>query len=98
MSIKLNQYDVIRAPLITEKATLLSEQGKVSFRVSGAANKSDVKKAVEELFKVKVSSVNIVNLPSKVKRFKGKEGTRSGYKKAIVTLVEGQKIDVMAGV
>lgn len=95
---KLNVYDVIRQPLITEKATLLSEHNKVSFKVSPTATKTDVKAAVEQLFKVKVRSVNVLNSKSKTKRFKGFEGTRSGYKKAIVTLEEGQKIDVMAGV
>jgi large subunit ribosomal protein L23 len=94
----LSVYEVIRAPLVNEKATLLSEQNKVSFRISSDATKSDVKKAVEELFKVKVKSVNVLNTRGKVKRFKGHEGVRSGYKKAIVTLEQGQKIDVMAGV
>lgn len=95
---KLNVYDVIRAPLITEKATLLSEHNKVSFKIAPTATKTDVKAAVEQLFKVKVRSVNVLNSKTKQKRFKGFEGTRSGYKKAIVTLEEGQKIDVMAGV
>ena len=95
---KLNVFDVIRAPLITEKATLLSEHNKVSFKIAPTATKTDVKAAVEQLFKVKVRSVNVLNSKTKTKRFKGFEGTRSGYKKAIVTLEEGQKIDVMAGV
>ena len=91
-------YDVIRAPLVNEKATLLSEQNKVSFRVASDATKTDVKRAVEELFKVKVKAVNVLNTKGKTKRFKGFEGTRSGFKKAVVTLEAGQKIDVMAGV
>ena len=94
----LSVYEVIRAPLVNEKATLLSEHNKVSFRVSSEATKTDVKKAVEELFKVKVKTVNVLNTRGKAKRFKGFEGQRSGYKKAIVTLEQGQKIDVMAGV
>jgi large subunit ribosomal protein L23 len=94
----LSVYDIIRAPLVNEKATLLSEQNKVSFRVSSDATKTDVKKAVEELFKVKVRAVNVLNTKSKTKRFKGFEGQRGSYKKAIVTLEQGQKIDVMAGV
>ncbi len=94
----LTVYDVIRAPLVNEKATLLSEQNKVSFRVSEFATKTDVKKAVEELFKVKVKAVNVLNTKAKTKRFKGFEGQRSSFKKAIVTLEQGQKIDVMAGV
>jgi len=94
----LSVYDVIRAPLVNEKATLLSEQNKVSFRVSSDATKTDVKKAVEEVFKVKVKAVNVLNTTGKIKRFKGMVGKRSGFKKAIVTLEAGQKIDVMAGV
>jgi large subunit ribosomal protein L23 len=94
----LSIYDVIRAPLVNEKATLLSEQNKVSFRVSSDATKTDVKKAVEEVFKVKVKAVNVLNTTGKIKRFKGMVGKRSGFKKAIVTLEAGQKIDVMAGV
>ena len=94
----LSVYDVIRAPLVNEKATLLSEQNKVSFRVSSDATKTDVKKAVEEVFKVKVKAVNVLNTTGKIKRFKGVVGKRSGFKKAIVTLEAGQKIDVMAGV
>jgi large subunit ribosomal protein L23 len=94
----LSVYEVLRAPLVNEKATLLSEQNKVSFRVAAEATKTDVKKAVEELFKVKVKSVNVLNTMGKIKRFKGHVGKRSGFKKAIVTLEQGQKIDVMAGV
>ena len=94
----LSVYEVLRAPLVNEKATLLSEQNKVLFRVSEFATKTDVKKAVEELFKVKVKAVNVLNTIGKIKRFKGHEGKRSGFKKAIVTLEAGQKIDVMAGV
>ncbi len=91
-------YDVIRAPLVNEKSTLLSEQNKVCFRVDSDATKTDVKKAVEEVFKVKVKAVNVINTMGKIKRFKGIVGKRSGFKKAIVTLEAGQKIDVMAGV
>lgn len=94
----LSVYDMIRIPLITEKATLLSEQNKVSFKVAANTNKTEIKKAVEEVFKVQVKAVNVVNLHGKTKRFKGIQGRRPGYKKAIVTLAEGQKIDVMAGV
>ena len=94
----LSVYEVLRAPLVNEKATLLSEHNKVSFRVSAEATKIDVKKAVEELFKVKVKAVNVLNTTGKIKRFKGMVGKRSGFKKAIVTLEQGQKIDVMAGV
>jgi len=91
-------FDIIRTPVITEKSTLLSEFNKVTFKVASSANKALVKKAVEEIFKVKVESVNTMTVKGKTKRFKGKIGKRSGYKKAIVTLAEGQSIDVMAGV
>ncbi len=85
---------VIRRPLITEKATLGSQYSQVSFLVDPAADKPTIKRAVEALFDVKVKAVNTVNVMGKVKRFKGKLGKRSDYKKAIVTLTEGQMIDV----
>lgn len=91
-------YEVIRRPVITEKATMASEFGKVVFRVANDATKSDVKKAVEALFGVQVTKVNTLNTKGKEKRFRGRVGQRSGYKKAVVTLAEGQTIDAMAGV
>lgn len=91
-------YDLIRRPIITEKATMASEFGKVVFQVSDCATKQTVKEAVEALFDVKVTKVNTINLKGKTKRFRGMEGKRSGYKKAVVTLAEGQTIDAMAGV
>lgn len=91
-------YDVIRTPLITEKSTVLGEYNKVVFKVAKTASKAQIKEAVEKLFNVKVASVNTVNLPAKTKRFRGMPGTRSGIKKAIVSLAEGQNLDVMAGV
>ena len=91
-------YDIIRTPVITEKSTLLSEQNKVTFKVSVDADKPTIKKAVESLFNVKVSSVNTIKMQGKVKRFRGKIGNRPSFKKAIVTLAEGQSIDVMAGI
>ena len=94
---KLSHYDTILAPVITEKSTLLSEHNKVVFRVPLAATKDDVKAAVEKLFNVKVSAVNTIVHKGKTKRFRGFKGKRSDTKKAIVTLVEGQSIDVTTG-
>ncbi len=93
----LKHYGVILAPVITEKSTLLSEQNKVVFRVPLEASKTDVKEAVEALFKVKVRAVNTLRVKGKTKRFRGREGQRSERKKAIVTLAEGHSIDVTTG-
>ena len=90
-------YDTILAPVITEKATLLSEQNKVVFRVSADSTKDEIAAAVEELFKVKVTKVNTLIVQGKTKRFKGILGKRNDYKKAIVTLAEGQSIDITTG-
>lgn len=95
---KERMYDVVRAPVITEKATLGSEHGKVTFRVAMDATKSEVKAAVEGLFGVKVTAVNTVRQKGKRKMFRNRPGRRSDYKKAIVTLAEGQTIDVTTGV
>ena len=83
--------------MITEKATLLSEQGKVVFRVADDATKDEIAAAVEELFKVKVTKVNTLVTKGKTKRFRGRPGRRSDVKKAIVTLAEGQSIDITTG-
>lgn len=90
-------YDIIRSPIVTEKSTSLSEQNKFVFRVPLDANKQEIKQAVETLFKVKVLSVNTLKTLGKTKRFKGMVGKRSDSKKAIVTLNEGESMDVMAG-
>jgi len=90
-------YEVIRAPLITEKATLLSEKNQFVFRVSEDATKPEIKAAIETLFKVKVTGVNTLITKGKTKRFKGRLGTRSDVKKAFVTLAEGQSIDFSTG-
>src|SRR3954464_14061346 len=90
-------YDTILAPVITEKATLLSEQNKVVFRVDYTASKDEIAAAVEALFKVNVVKVNTLNVKGKTKRFRGIMGRRSDVKKAIVTLQEGQSIDVTTG-
>ncbi|MFP5447921.1 50S ribosomal protein L23 [Phenylobacterium sp.] len=90
-------YDTILAPVITEKATLLSEQNKVVFRVAADASKDEIAAAVETLFKVNVTKVNTLNVKGKTKRFRGITGRRSDVKKAIVTLAEGQSIDITTG-
>ena len=91
-------YDLIRSPLITEKATAASEHNQIIFRVPLAATKREVKAAVEGLFSVKVDAVNTIRVEGKVKRFRGRIGQRSDYKKAIVTLAEGSRIDVTTGI
>jgi large subunit ribosomal protein L23 len=97
MSLYPRHYDVILSPVITEKATTLSEQNKVVFRVKGDATKPQIKEAVEKLFDVKVRSVNTLVTKGKVKMFRGTRGQRSDVKKAVVTLEEGQTIDVTTG-
>ncbi|PQM62879.1 MAG: 50S ribosomal protein L23 [Rhodobacteraceae bacterium] len=90
-------YDLLRKPVITEKATNASENGAVVFEVSMDASKPQIKKAVEELFKVKVKGVNTVIAKGKTKRFKGKIGKRKDVKKAYVMLEDGNTIDVSTG-
>jgi len=97
MTAKPEHYDVIRRPVITEKATLASENGAVVFEVDIAANKPAIKEAVESLFGVKVKAVNTVVTKGKVKRFRGVKGRRADVKKAYVTLEEGNTIDVTTG-
>jgi large subunit ribosomal protein L23 len=91
-------YQIVLGPVITEKATLGSEHGQVTFRVRTEATKPQIRQAVENLFKVKVTAVNTVRVKGKVKRFRNKVGQRSDWKKAIVTLAEGQSIDVTTGI
>jgi large subunit ribosomal protein L23 len=90
-------YDVIVSPVITEKATLASEENKVIFKVMKTATKPEIKAAVERLFDVKVESVNTLIRKGKRKVFKGTRGVQSDFKKAVVTLAEGHKIDVTTG-
>ena len=97
MSLDPRHYDVIVSPVITEKATNLSEQNKVVFKVRPDATKPQIKEAVEKLFDVKVKSVNTLVTKGKVKMFRGTRGQRSDVKKAVVTLEEGQTIDVTTG-
>jgi large subunit ribosomal protein L23 len=97
MSLDPRLYDVIVSPVITEKATALSEQNKVVFRVRPEATKPQIKEAVEKLFEVKVRSVNTLVTKGKRKVFRGRKGQRSDVKKAVVTLEAGQTIDVTTG-
>ena len=92
--VDINHYDVIVAPHITEKSTLLSEQNAVVFKVANDATKPQIKAAIEALFNVNVTAVNTITTKGKTKRWKGRPYTRSDVKKAIVTLAEGQSIDV----
>lgn len=92
------KYDLIKKPLITEKSTALSEQNKYVFEVIPAANKCSIKKAIEEIFEVKVKAVNVLNQKGKVKKFKGTIGRRSDVKKAIVTLEKDYTIDLAGGI
>ena len=91
-------YDLIRSPLITEKATALSDHNQVIFKVPLDATKREVKAAVEGLFSVKVDAVNTIRVQGKLKRVRGRPGQRSDFKKAIVTLAEGSRIDVTTGI
>jgi len=91
-------YDLVRAPVITEKATLGSEFRQVSFKVPLDATKPEIRAAVEGIFGVKVTAVNTLIAKGKVKRFRGRVGVRNDVKKAIVTLAEGHSIDVTTGV
>jgi len=97
MSAKAELYDVIRKPVITEKATMASENGAVVFEVAIDANKPLIKEAVEALFGVKVKAVNTTVTKGKTKRFRGQLGKRKDVKKAYVTLEEGNTIDVTTG-
>jgi len=94
---KISNYDVIVAPVVTEKSTMASEHNQVVFDVSIDASKPEIKAAVEELFSVKVKAVNVLVRKGKTKRFRGMIGKRKDVKKAIVTLVDGQTIDIASG-
>jgi large subunit ribosomal protein L23 len=91
-------YDVVLAPHITEKSTMLSDHNAVVFKVAGTASKPEIKAAVEALFNVKVTGVNTIVTKGKTKKWKGQAYTRSDSKKAIVTLAEGQSIDITSGI
>lgn len=95
--IQPHHYDTLVAPVITEKATLVAEENKIIFRVPLTATKEEIKEAVEALFKVDVTKVNTMRAKGKTKRFRGIKGRRPDEKKAIVTLKEGQSIDISTG-
>lgn len=95
---RARMYDVVRRPLITEKSTSASEHNQVIFQVSLDSTKPEIKAAVEGLFGVKVKAVNTLRQQGKVKLFRGRKGKRSDYKKAMVTLEEGQSLDVATGI
>ena len=97
MTAKPEHYEVIRKPIITEKATMASENGAVVFQVAMDSTKPQIKAAVEEVFGVKVKAVNTTITKGKTKRFRGMAGVRSDVKKAYVTLEDGQTIDVSTG-
>lgn len=96
--VDIRHYDVILSPHITEKTTMLSEHNAVVFKVADKATKPEIKAAVEALFSVQVTGVNTIVVKGKTKRWRGKEYRRSDVKKAIVTLAEGQSIDITEGV
>ena len=95
---KISAVDSIKQPIITEKATILSEQNKTVFKVHDGASKKNIKKNIEKLFKVNVVKVNIINRKTKTKFRQGKIAKKIGYKKAIVTLKKGQSIDLTTGI
>ncbi len=92
------KYDVILAPVVTEKSTQGVEHNQLTFRVTRDATKREIKAGIEELFGVKVTKVNTLNMRGKIKRFRGRLGKRADYKKAIVTLAEGERIDITTGI
>ena len=95
---RINHIDSIRNPIITEKATVLSDQNKTVFKVHLKANKKTIKKNIEKLFKVNVVKINIINRKAKLKMKQGRKSYKSGYKKAIITLKKGQSIDLTTGI
>jgi len=95
---KFNLLDVIVAPSITEKATYLSEQNKLVFKVNRKAKKDSIKRSIEKIFKVNVVKINTINLKGKTKIVKGKKSRKPGSKKAIITLKKGQSIDLTTGI
>ena len=95
---KVSLYDTIISPVITEKSSNMSTQNKIVFKVRDDANKKTLKKNIEKIFKVNVVKVNIINLKSKIKLKQGKISTKSGYKKAVITLKKGQSIDLTTGI
>ncbi len=95
---KLHLYDKIIAPVVTEKSTNLSEHNKVVFKVPSSANKINLKKNIEKIFKVNVTKINIINKQNRTKTTRGRKVKVSGFKKAIITLKKGQSIDLTTGI
>ena len=95
---KIHLYDKILSPMVTEKSTNLSEQNKIVFKVPNGANKINLKKNIEKIFKVNVTKINIINKQNRTKVAKGKKVKISGFKKAIITLKKGQSIDLTTGI
>ena len=95
---KIHLYDKILSPLVTEKSTILSDQNKIVFKVPRKANKINLKKNIEKIFKVNVTKINIINKQPRKKIVRGKKVKVAGYKKAIITLKKGQSIDLTTGI
>ena len=95
---KIHLYDKILSPVVTEKSTNLSEQNKIIFKVPREANKNNLKKNIEKIFKVNVTKINIINKKTRDKSTRGKKVKVPGYKKAIITLKKGQNIDLTTGI
>ena len=95
---KMNLYDKIISPFVTEKSTNLSEQNKIVFKVPSNANKNNLKKNIEKIFKVNVTKINIINKQKRIKLTRGRKVKVPGYKKAIITLKKGQNIDLTSGI
>ena len=95
---KIHLYDKILSPVVTEKSTNLSEQNKIVFKVPDGANKKNLKKNIEKIFKVNVTKINIINNQNRIKVTRGRKVKVSGYKKAIITLKKGQSIDLTTGI
>ena len=95
---KIHLYDKILSPIVTEKSTNLSEQNKIVFKVPTGANKTNLKKNIEKIFKVNVTKINIINKQTRTKITRGKKVRVTGFKKAIITLKKGQSIDLTTGI
>jgi len=95
---KIHLYDTIISPIVTEKSTNLSDQNKIVFKVSSKANKKNLKKNIEKIFKVDVTKINIINKKTREKSTRGRKVKVAGYKKAIITLKKGQNIDLTTGI
>ena len=96
--LKVHLYDKILSPIITEKSTNISEQNKIVFKVPSKANKKNLKKSIEKIFKVNVTKINIINKRNRIKTTRGKKVKIKGFKKAIITLKKGQNIDLATGI